>query len=257
VRFFGCFERRARAAPAFFSRPLFFITLPSTSPTKSRPLTLSQFVTTATIAKLAKDILARSTAASASPDAPPLRLTTDGVVAATACASEFVRLLAGEAAEAATAAGKNTIMVRRRRGCARAWHARHEPLSVFPRPTPIPPKPHLSLQPRNHFLISSLSLSLSSPLSLPLPPSQPDHVLAALASLGFDAFVASTTVAADAAASAAVAEREARKGKGGGGRGPAGMSEEEAIALQQSMLAAARERAAAAAAAAVGGGDGV
>ena len=91
---------------------------------------------------------------------------------------------------------------------------------------------------------------------LPTLPSQPDHVLAALASLGFDAFLASTTKAADAAASAVAAEREARKGGGGGGggRGPAGMSEEEAIALQQSMLAAARDRAAAAAAAGAGGG---
>jgi len=63
----------------------------------------------ATIAKLAKDILARSSTDSAT---PPPRLTPDGVAAAAACASEFVRLLAGEAAEAATKAGRNMIAVR-------------------------------------------------------------------------------------------------------------------------------------------------
>ena len=67
---------------------------------------------TATIAKLAKDILARSTTSDSS---PPPRLSQEAVAATAACASEFVRLLAGEAAEAATKAGKNTIVVRERR----------------------------------------------------------------------------------------------------------------------------------------------
>jgi hypothetical protein len=109
------------------SRPVPSLDLDPRSPLHLAPLTLTLSLprphapthATATIAKLAKDILARAPPATAasSADAPapapaPPRLTPDGVAAVTACASEFVRLLAGEAAEAASRAGKNTIVVR-------------------------------------------------------------------------------------------------------------------------------------------------